>query len=376
MMEENKPIGSGIEDPHTLFEMHEKIEHKEYVLPAIQRKFVWEEKDITRLFDSLMLGYPIGSFLISPSNANTCLTLKYYACLKQRNYDEAFDNNMELDPVSYPDSFLLLDGQQRLTSIHIGLTGCIIRRGQTDERKLYYNYKKTPDLNKDKFHNKSYEFEFLKSKDKKVKEWFLVNDILKYKDNLKDLLTQYAKNQIEEENLTRLHYVVFENKNLHVYKMSNDSSVYDILSVFDRLNSSGTKLSNPNLIFSVLVSKWNNARQEIDSLLNTINKKGFQFTEEYVIKFALVAIGLPSTLKLKDFSVNNHVNTISENWEVIKCSIIETITLLSEKYYMNQDHIISENAIIPINYLLYLRLKEKKKNSNKDISEYKYKRVG
>ena len=40
-----------------------EIEDGKLFLPAIQRKFVWSEEQITKLFDSLMRGYPIGTFL-------------------------------------------------------------------------------------------------------------------------------------------------------------------------------------------------------------------------------------------------------------------------------------------------------------------------
>ena len=41
----------------------EGIHNSEYVLPAIQREFVWKTDQIRGLFDSLMRGYPIGAFL-------------------------------------------------------------------------------------------------------------------------------------------------------------------------------------------------------------------------------------------------------------------------------------------------------------------------
>ena len=41
----------------------ESVHNRTYVLPAIQREFVWGTDKIRRLFDSLLRGYPIGSFL-------------------------------------------------------------------------------------------------------------------------------------------------------------------------------------------------------------------------------------------------------------------------------------------------------------------------
>ena len=49
--------------PITISRALGSIERGEYVLPAIQREFVWWPEQIERLFDSLMREYPIGSFL-------------------------------------------------------------------------------------------------------------------------------------------------------------------------------------------------------------------------------------------------------------------------------------------------------------------------
>jgi uncharacterized protein with ParB-like and HNH nuclease domain len=49
--------------PITIANALEKIQRQEYLLPAIQREFAWSRNQIRRLFDSLMIGYPVGSFL-------------------------------------------------------------------------------------------------------------------------------------------------------------------------------------------------------------------------------------------------------------------------------------------------------------------------
>ena len=52
------------EDAKTISEVLKGIQAQDYVLPAIQREFVWDaDKEVVRLFDSLMRGYPIGTFL-------------------------------------------------------------------------------------------------------------------------------------------------------------------------------------------------------------------------------------------------------------------------------------------------------------------------
>ena len=50
----------------------DEIHRHELVLPAIQREFVWQPEQICRLFDSIMQGYPFGTFLywkVAPENS-------------------------------------------------------------------------------------------------------------------------------------------------------------------------------------------------------------------------------------------------------------------------------------------------------------------
>lgn len=54
---------SGIRTPISIREAMSNIAEGKYVLPAIQRKFVWSADQITALFDSIMRGYPINTFM-------------------------------------------------------------------------------------------------------------------------------------------------------------------------------------------------------------------------------------------------------------------------------------------------------------------------
>ncbi|MEK6781959.1 MAG: DUF262 domain-containing protein [Bacteroidota bacterium] len=51
------------EKPITIKEAIEQIQKKKFVLPSIQREFVWESSQIEMLFDSIMRDYPISTFL-------------------------------------------------------------------------------------------------------------------------------------------------------------------------------------------------------------------------------------------------------------------------------------------------------------------------
>jgi uncharacterized protein with ParB-like and HNH nuclease domain len=108
--------------PITIKEAVEHIHKKEYLLPAIQREFVWSADQIERLFDSLMRGYPISSFLFWRVERANQDNYQFYEFI--RDYHERDNiNNPKANVVGEESITAILDGQQRLTSLYIGLRG-------------------------------------------------------------------------------------------------------------------------------------------------------------------------------------------------------------------------------------------------------------
>jgi len=92
------------------------------VLPAIQREFVWKPEQIERLFDSLMQGYPFGTFLFWKVDPVTSGKFKFYDFVL--NYHQRDAAHCPELPTLYNQAVTaVLDGQQRLTSLNIGLRG-------------------------------------------------------------------------------------------------------------------------------------------------------------------------------------------------------------------------------------------------------------
>src|SRR5579872_3358626 len=91
--------------------------NKDYFLPAIQREFVWEPDQIERLFDSILGDYPIGSFLfwkVDEKNKEEWTTFEFI-----RQFDKEHPNNPEANLKGIArDIYLILDGQQRITSLY------------------------------------------------------------------------------------------------------------------------------------------------------------------------------------------------------------------------------------------------------------------
>ncbi|MBI4536003.1 MAG: DUF262 domain-containing protein, partial [Ignavibacteriae bacterium] len=86
-------------------------------LPNIQRPFVWGEDQICRLFDSILREYPISTLLIWKTNST----------IRHRKFIDNWKDGLRLSDFYVPEDSkrkcLVLDGQQRLQSLFIGLMG-------------------------------------------------------------------------------------------------------------------------------------------------------------------------------------------------------------------------------------------------------------
>src|SRR6185312_10926315 len=124
--------------------------NRNYFLPAIQRPYVWEPDQIIALFDSLLKGYPISSFLFWEIKREHRADWEIYKFIESFRYGDTHNELLEPDG---RDVVLVLDGQQRLTSLLIGLRGSFTvrpkyaRRNNPDawsRQRLYIDLLKDP----------------------------------------------------------------------------------------------------------------------------------------------------------------------------------------------------------------------------------------
>ena len=187
---------SGFQSPITVYDAMRHIEEKSYLLPAFQREFVWSSDQIERLFDSLMRDYPIGSMLFWKVDMQTVTNFNFYLFLDKfiQNYRTMNDRQMTISK----DFMAILDGQQRLTALHIGLYGSYAYHEyykpweyspvSFPERLLYLCISKT---GSDEENDKKYCFSFEKAAVTKGKDlyefdgglWFRVGKIIDLHNN-------------------------------------------------------------------------------------------------------------------------------------------------------------------------------------------------
>ena len=114
--------------PITIEKALERIQPQEYVLPAIQREFEWSTDQVIRLFDSLMRGYPIGAFLfwnVKPRDDSATRCGPRLRVLRLHPRLPRMEGAALPAPRHSGDRAVtaILDGQQRLTALNVGLRG-------------------------------------------------------------------------------------------------------------------------------------------------------------------------------------------------------------------------------------------------------------
>lgn len=359
------------ETPLTIAEVMQDISNNKYVLPSIQREYVWDTEQIETLFDSLMQDYPIGAFLFWEIEKSRLLDYDFYEFL--RNYHEKNNtHNKKVDLKGSDGVTAVLDGQQRLTSIYIGLKGSYAYRLKYKQKKsenaypVRYLYLNLIEDAQDE--NNKYDFRFLTDKEfSGMTEgfWYKVGDILtmtqagetsQYVFENIAFAGTYTKEQTMHANntLQKLYNVVHTDKTLSYYK-EKATELDKVLNIFIRVNSGGTVLTYSDLLLSIASAQWENydAREEITEFVDDVNSigGGFRINKDFVLKTALVLTDFPNiAFKVDNFNKPNMMK-IEANWENIKRAIKQSVHLVSSFGYTGKT-LSSNNALIPIAYYL------------------------
>src|SRR4051812_22275505 len=99
--------------PMTAMEAVEYVAADRFLLPGIQRNFVWRPRQITALFDSILRGYPIGSVLLWRTRPSDHPQLRFRRLVT--DYEGPATTPKTTHPAKTSTVFAVLDGQQRLT---------------------------------------------------------------------------------------------------------------------------------------------------------------------------------------------------------------------------------------------------------------------
>ena len=360
----------------TISKIMEEINIK-YFLPDIQRPYVWTAEQIYALYDSIMRGYPISTFLFweAPANIIDILTPRYeFLTANKKEYIDKVNTDMKKEIYS-----LVLHGQQRLTSLFLTLKGNFIIKNKLMD--LYLNILSGEDEDENgnlfefKFFNVDLKLGNIFDDDNRI--WIKVKHIYSYMVDfdLEDFISDYIKNNTnfeltnEQKRTSRKLWSNLKYHELINYYPEREPNMDKVLDIFIRTNAGGTKLSKSDLLFSTIKRNWSNAREEFKTLINNINRNDkYNFNHDFVLKTCLVLFSnSQNDIKYSVGNINPQlIRNIENEWTNIVKSITIIVDLIDTKYKLSSNKVISSyNALIPLIYFVY---KNKLSTVNNDNS--------
>jgi hypothetical protein len=292
-------------------------------LPNIQRPFVWGEDQICRLFDSILREYPI----------STLLVWKTRSTIRRRKFIDNFHPALHtrLSDFYVPEDdkkkCLVLDGQQRLQSLYIGLCGSY--DGNELHLDILSGEVAAPD-------DVKYKFAFLDAAAAKF-PWVKFKDLVfstKTSLGVAQQIIRHAGRELTEPEQDKVsEHVALVFKTFH----SDDGVAYqeldsienkdlytedDVVEIFIRANSGGTRLGKSDLLFSLLTASWDYAGEEMEELLGQLAHAGFSFPRDFVLKTCLTLLDQGARYDVDKFRKPGVREEIEAQWDRIsKASI-------------------------------------------------------
>ena len=236
----------------TVNQLIEKIDTGELGLPELQRPFIWKDTKVRDLFDSMMRGYPIGYLMLWE-----CPTLE-----KKKS--------IGVDAHSYDSpKEVIIDGQQRLTSLYAVIKGKKVINSKFDEKAIIISY--CPLENK---------FEVGTNATKRDPEWiyniselFTTSNAFKYTGDFIQALKNYRESKegtlTDDEQAVIADHIngVFNLKShtLPIFSIKSNAEEEDVSEIFVRVNSGGVPLKQNDFILTLLSLYWDEGRREIEA---------------------------------------------------------------------------------------------------------------
>ena len=348
-----------------------------YFLPDIQRDFRWDEKRVVDLFDSLMCDYPIGTFLIWKQHINEYNDSKsdFYKFISEVHATDNSGDKLEKPAnIDRKNLYAVLDGQQRLTSLYLALHGGYrVWRGRGRHK-----VNEQPPLRELYFHpagrNGKNKFCFFSEDDDREGYWVKVKELY----GATDLETFFHKIKIEpkpERTKIRKLYEILHNKEVLPFcEITKEHTADDAVEIFLRFNSGGLQLKRTELLFALAVNNWQGGRTELEDYLKSIHEhyKSYgdwkDIDKDFLLKTCLYLFENSVSMSVDALREVNY-DRIKHNWDEIKNSVSDVLTMLNDKGHSSST-IISMNAIIPIIYYRFYNPNQyKKDNVKKELNK-------
>ena len=328
-------------------ELLDGIRKQDLVLPEFQREYVWTLDQAKQLMVSLARGYPVGGILLWKT-----------------------DNPPELkNIVALPEKLgtvqVVLDGQQRLTTLHMLITGEIPTyytkaEIENDPRNLYVNLR---DL----------DFQYYQSSRMSGDSyWQRVIDCFDVKGSIKPIQIGQEKAEADGrdamelaqdlmDNLTRIRSI--KEIDLPEQIVPSNADLDESINIFDRINSQGTKLTDAELALTHVTGKWPTARRAIKSKMEDCAAHGFDFSLTFMTRALTTTV---TNRALFDTIHSKPRSELEAGWNKLVKILDYLLMILPQKAFVHStDDLNTSNALIPL--VTYLAVNEGKFSDDKSI---------
>ncbi|MHA0272783.1 DUF262 domain-containing protein [Mycoplasma sp. 48589B] len=375
------------------------MDESNVLIPHIQRRFVWNKRDIEIFMDSLLNNYPCPPVLswnitakeyaskVSGGDISKCDLFKFNNIFIENSpvYKSKPINLASKDKDQKLD--IIFDGQQRLTSIYIAFTGELAMKQLTVKNinpkpsySLYLSLGKRNDKD-------NIQFRFSNSELDKKQDYFKVYDMQNIiahckseNESLEKINKYILENEIDGEGKERILklYDLYVSKNI-IQKMniSTDKDFNDVIDIFIRLNNGGTPLDSWELIYSRLIANWEGGKEEIDNISEEFTayaQTGNIFDRGFIISSAIYLVATDSLIRADKIIESKEltaeiVERIRNNWQNIKGALVVVANLL--KLFYKHIKIPSFYPLLPVTYYVY-KLNKNYYDYFKDTAEWRF----
>lgn len=309
----------------------DKIDENQLFIPAFQREYVWKRDDAKELIDSLIKEYPTGTMLM-------------WETANPPELKGPYKYNEKQGAVR-----LLLDGQQRITTLYMLMRGQIppyytVQEIMNDTRGLYVNLE-TLEL--------SY---YMKTKMENNPLWQNVTDVFQGKVSAFDLQSHFSHlgKDIGMDELKKL------NENINAITRIKDrefpeqtipvrATVREAIDIFYKVNASGVALTDAELALAQISGYWPQARNQFKTKLAELENDGFVFKLDFIV-YVLLGCLYHMGSDMKKLHGEENKEKLKEAWNLLDKQILDyAINLLRTNAYVDHSHEInSPYALVPI----------------------------
>lgn len=316
----------------------DKVDDPQLFVPAFQREYVWQRPHAKQLLDSLIKEYPTGTMLL----------------WETANPPE-LKGSHKYDPKQGAVS-LLLDGQQRVTTLYMLIRGEIPPYYTTadikhDTRNLYVNLE-TLEL--------SY---YTKNKMENNPLWRNITDVFQNKADAFTIEADLAPSgrQLSKEELRRLNTNVnritsIKDREFPHQTIPIKASVREAIDIFYKVNASGISLTDAELALAQICGYWPQAREEIKKKLAKLSEHGFVFGLDLVVYMLLGCLyHLGSDMTRIHGEENNQ--RVRDAWNLLETKVLDYVVNLlhTHAFVDHSDEVSSKFVWIPVVVYAYDR---------------------